>query len=74
MGLSLNGASLNYSDEYDHDRDNQKKMDEAAHGVGANHPQRPHDEQDYRNGEKHLIVSSAVSKARRRPNNLHCYE
>src|SRR5450759_2374974 len=37
-----------------HDGDNQEDMDEAAHGVGSDQPQKPQDDQNYGDGIKHV--------------------
>jgi hypothetical protein len=47
--------SLNYPQQDSDDSDHQKNVNEAAHGVGSNQTQYPHDEQNYRNGIKHDI-------------------
>jgi hypothetical protein len=40
-------SALNYADQNHDDRNHQKNVDKPADGVGSNHSQQPHDQQNY---------------------------
>jgi len=58
-GFTLQGSTaLDQIDDQNHNSDNQENMNESAHGVGANQPQKPQNEQNYEDSPKHTIVLS----------------
>jgi hypothetical protein len=54
--VGLDGASaLHESEDHHHQRDNQKKMNQAAHRIGSYHPQGPQHQQNDKYGPQHSI-------------------
>jgi hypothetical protein len=53
--------SVDDSDQYDHDRDHQQNVYEAAHGVRGNDSQQPQNEHDDGNGIEHDLFLSSVT-------------
>jgi hypothetical protein len=54
---SLRSSTLNDSDQYHHDRDDQENVNESAHGVRGDQAKQPEDNQDNRNSFKHFYYS-----------------
>jgi hypothetical protein len=46
-------AALNYTDQNADQRNNQKNVDEPAHGIRAHHAEQPQNNQNYRDCIKH---------------------
>ena len=47
-------ATAHQPHQEQYDRDHQQNPDEVAECVAADHPQKPKDDQDYRNGLEHV--------------------
>jgi hypothetical protein len=50
-------SALYYADEHNYERKNEQQMNESTQGVGADHSQRPENQQDYRNCPEHMKPS-----------------
>ena len=64
-------TSADQVDDQDDDRQNQKNVDEPAHGVGADESEKPENQQDYENCPKHRETSNVsvlALEAFRHPN------
>jgi len=57
---ALCASTLNDTHQNDHNRDDQERMNESAHGIRGNKTQNPEDDQDDGNGLEHGASPSAI--------------
>jgi hypothetical protein len=57
---ALCASTLNDTNQNDHDRDDQERMNESAHGVRGDKTQNPEDDQDDGNGFEHGASPFAI--------------
>ena len=58
--MSDNPAALNYSDQQNHNRDEQQEVNKAAERVGTDYADQPKGQQENENEYQHVILLSRL--------------